>query len=284
MYLVHLESRRAAGLIVPSNGLFTAQVPPGTYMVASVTDDKILLPFRVAFQAAKNGEAYNLGNLAMSYDLSWGLKNLKMTASADPGGAVESGIARMAGGKPVPRHVLTPVRMSSLPPRRNAPGVYSISFRDETEWNAFVASAVSELHANGIDLLPEAAYAGMLPEDQEMAFIRRREAAEQKWASAIAGIESAQCQPDMSPEPCQAAIADAKSRRDAELKAIADERATVALTTDRENRRRELERYWAERIDKTRRHYCLGAEYTDQCKWRMAEVEAERDEAMQVVD
>ncbi|MGH6931719.1 MAG: hypothetical protein ACREEE_04730 [Dongiaceae bacterium] len=82
LVLVQLESRRAAAVQVAPDGGFIAQVPPGTYLVTYVIDDKTPIPANLAFQVPEPGRAYHLGNLTIDYKTGWrrvDVTNLQVT-------------------------------------------------------------------------------------------------------------------------------------------------------------------------------------------------------------
>jgi len=86
-------------------------------------------------------------------------------------------------------------------------------------------------------------------------------------------------------ERCQTSIAVAEAAQDAELQAIAHDRAEAALAVDREKRREAAEQEWAARIEHTNRVHCQSPnQYEQRCRWQMEKVEAERDKALAAID
>src|SRR5262249_32006129 len=91
MTLVHLESRRGAVLVVEEDGRFQAQVPPGTYLVQGVTDDRTPVPVAMAFQASTAGRSYYLGDAYVNYSGGWGgASTLSVDVRDSPVGAVDN--------------------------------------------------------------------------------------------------------------------------------------------------------------------------------------------------
>jgi hypothetical protein len=97
-------------------------------------------------------------------------------------------------------------------------------------------------------------------------------------SGAISGV-------GLASERCQTSIAVAEAARDAELQAIAHDRAEAALAADREKRREAAEQEGTARIEHANRVYCQPPNQCEQrCTWQMEKVEAERDKAMAAID
>jgi hypothetical protein len=154
IYLIQLESRRGAVLVVQPDGLYTAKLPTGTYLMAAIDDDGKVLLSRLAFQAAVSGDAYDLGNLAVNYSgILPGTKILDLTVSPNPPEILDPAFARYAAGRTLGIHTRPPIRISNTPPGMLGGQGQDFYFQDDASWNAYIAAAIAELQGKGIKLL-----------------------------------------------------------------------------------------------------------------------------------
>lgn len=153
--IIQLETRRGGPLIVQPNGVFSARVPVGTYLVAAIDDDGSMLPVRFAFQAAQTGDAYDLGNISVNYSgfQFTGIEIVSLTNTPNAANVLDPAFARFAEGRPLGIHRRAPIPMSAPPSGTPGHGSLSFRFRDAASLNSYIASAIAELHGKGTDLL-----------------------------------------------------------------------------------------------------------------------------------
>lgn len=155
IFLIQLETRRGGPLIVQPDGVFSARVPVGTYLIASIDDDGSMPPVRLAFQAAQSGDAYDLGNISLNYRgfQFTGIEIISLTNSPNADSVLNPAFARFADGRPLGIHRRAPIPMSGPPPGSPGHGLQKFRFRDAASMNSYIASAIAELHGKGVDLL-----------------------------------------------------------------------------------------------------------------------------------
>ena len=220
MTLVQLESRRAAALVVAEDGRFQAQVPPGTYLVQGVTDDRAAVPVAMAFQTPAPGHSYYLGDAYLSYTSGWGNTN---TPSVD---VRDNQAGTVKDAKPSPERALL-IRLDQFKGTKDLYG----SDADQ-KWNAYLTSIVAELDAKGIRVLTATAPTTG-PQSREAlaaSFDQRGKEIEARWAAKIAEKRKFYCTGYGAAPPCYVVKED-EAARDAELKAL-DEERRLALGGD----------------------------------------------------
>ncbi len=213
MTLVQLESRRAAALVVAEDGRFQAQVPPGTYLVQGVTDDRTPLSVAMAFQSPAPGHSYYLGDAQLSYASGWGETN---TPSVD---VRDSQAGTVNDATPSPERALL-IRLDQF---KSAQELYGSDA--DKKWNAYLASIIAELDAKGMRLLTATA-SSVEPQSREAlaaSFDQRRREIEARWATRIAEKRKRHCTSYGAAPPCFVVRED-EAARDAELQALDEER------------------------------------------------------------
>jgi hypothetical protein len=151
LVVVHLESRRGGSLSVTENGLFSAQVPAGTFLVPEIEDNALRIAATMVFQVPTSGQAYYLGDVELSFS---GERDKTRVLSLEIRDNYVAGQAtRLAT---VPPAQAKGEQRALLAPFTPYPGAAYFTGDQETadrKWNAYLDQVVAELAAKGIHLL-----------------------------------------------------------------------------------------------------------------------------------
>jgi hypothetical protein len=142
--IVQLESRHAAVLVVQKYGDFVAQLPPGTYLVVQMTDDKDLVNIRFGFQIPSASHAYDLGVIAID---DGSLPRANITAHDEA--AFVQLMSQLPGAGSLPRSTALFVQISSA---RDAQS-QQVYFVRKENLDAYLTAATNELKDHGMPLL-----------------------------------------------------------------------------------------------------------------------------------
>jgi hypothetical protein len=151
LVVVNLESRRGGSLSVTENGLFSAQVPAGTYLVPEIEDNALRIAATMVFQVPTPGQAYYLGDVELSF--SGDRDKTRVLSLEIRDDYVAGQAARLAT---VPPAQAKGEQRALLAPFTPYPGAAYFTGDQETadrKWSAYLDQVVAELAAKGIHLL-----------------------------------------------------------------------------------------------------------------------------------
>jgi hypothetical protein len=152
LVVVHLESRRGGSLQITENGLFSAQVPPGTYLVPEIERNALRVAATMVFQVPMPGQAYYLGDVELNFS---GERDKTRVLSLEIRDNYLAGqAARLAAG--VPATLAKGEEKALLARFTQYPGAAFFTGKRDTadrKWNAYLDQVVAELAAKGIHLL-----------------------------------------------------------------------------------------------------------------------------------
>jgi hypothetical protein len=151
LVVLHVESRKGGSLSATANGLFSAQVPAGTYLVPEIEDNALRIAATMVFQVPTPGRAYYLGDIELSFSGEQDqtrIKSLEIRDNYVAGQAARSAV--------VPAALAQEEQSALLMPFTRYPGAAYFTGDSETanrKWNAYLDQVISELAAKGIHLL-----------------------------------------------------------------------------------------------------------------------------------
>ena len=151
LVVVHLESRRGGALSVTENGLFSAQVPSGTYLVPKIEDNALRIAATMVFQVPTAGRAYYLGDIELSFSGERDqtrIKSLEIRDNFVAGQAARSAVVPAVLAKEEQRALLAP-----FTPYPGAAYFTGDRATADRKWNAYLDRVIAELSTKGIRLL-----------------------------------------------------------------------------------------------------------------------------------